>query len=71
MFLRFASTTDRDEFIEKAKRREPRMLSRIRVSKTQPEVVTIRSTTPGEARTLADIAGDKAEVYDDIEFKTF
>lgn len=71
MFLRFASTTDRDDFIEKTRRTEPQMLSRIRVSKTQPHVVTIRRATPGEARLLATMAGDKVQVYDDMEFETF
>jgi hypothetical protein len=71
MFLRFVNTAERDAFIENARRQEPQVLPRIRVSKTQPNVVTIRSATPSETRSLARMAGSKAQVYDDIQFETF
>jgi hypothetical protein len=63
--------TERDEFIENARREEPQILSRIRVSKTQPNVVTIRSASPSETRLLTRMAGGKAQVYEDTQFDTF
>jgi hypothetical protein len=71
MFLRFASMAERDEFIENARREEPQVLSRIRVSKTQPNVVTVRSASPSETRLLARMANGKAKVYEDAQLDTF
>jgi hypothetical protein len=70
MFLRFASTAERDAFIENARREEPQVLSRLRVSKTQPNVLTVRSASPGETRLLARMADGKAKVYEDTQFDT-
>ena len=71
MFLRFASMAERDEFIENARREEPQVLSRIRVSRTQSNVVTVRSASPSETRLLARMANGKAEIYEDTQFDTF
>jgi hypothetical protein len=71
MFLRFASITARDEFLEKAGREEPQLLRHVRVSKVQPDIVTVSSATPGESRLLRQVAGSEVKIYDDIEFETF